>query len=369
MLARVPSRLVLVVVVLLCWLTAHLWGLQGVQGSSVYLYATSVLLAIGLYGSTYGIDLAEAGRDRRLIITAVTVGVLLKAAIIGGVLFLATQDPLFLLLGVAVAQIDPLSVATILGDNRMSDRAKAILASWASFDDPLTVVLVIYAAALATDAFGLASHCDTQSTVAGLVTYGVTVAANLALAGVAVAVWRLLKDRQRPLAYAILLALAAVAVWQFLMLGVAIAGLFIRPAWLASWVERLTQGALFVAGGLLGLLLVNGISIGYGILLGVMAFVAQVVVGLLLTRGLSRTDRVHLALAQQNGITAIILSLRLEAQFVGSVAVVAPAILVTNVLHFVVNWVADRFRSRLRLDSRPADEPAEEAGRSQPGRG
>ena len=40
-----------------------------------------------------------------------------------------------------------LAVLHLMGDTRMSPRARIILASWSSFDDPLTVVLAIYAAA------------------------------------------------------------------------------------------------------------------------------------------------------------------------------------------------------------------------------
>ncbi|HEY0664362.1 MAG TPA: cation:proton antiporter, partial [Thiobacillaceae bacterium] len=116
-----------------------------------YLIGTAILLAIGLYGSTYAIDVASARHDRKLILTAVTVGVLVKAALIGSVVALAWQDPLFLLLGVVVAQIDPLSVAALMADERMSPRAKTILAAWSSFDDPITVILTVYVAALTLD--------------------------------------------------------------------------------------------------------------------------------------------------------------------------------------------------------------------------
>jgi hypothetical protein len=94
------------------------------------------------------------------------------------------------------------------------------------------------------------------------------------------------------------------------------------------------------------LLLVNGVSLGHGALLGVMAFLAQIVAAAALTQGMPRADRVHLALAQQNGITAIILALRLEIQFTGAVAVIAPAIVVTNLSHAMANRLIDIPRSR-----------------------
>lgn len=359
----VPQRLALLAVVLAGWGLSAGLGLGDVSSSPLYLYGTSLLLGIGLYGSTYGIDRQAAREHRTLIVAAVTVGVVLKAALIGGVLLLATQDPLYLILGVAMAQIDPLSVAAILGDRRMSPRAKTILASWASFDDPVTVILVVYVAAIAYTSFGVGAASGTRlDLLDSLLRYGADVAANLVLAGLAVLAWQVLRHRPRVLATTLCL-LAVVAVWQFLMLGVAIAGLFIRPAAASRVIMRLTQLAWLVAAGLLGMLLIGGVSLVGGGLLGVMAFVAQMVVGAAFTRHLSTVDRVHLMLAQQNGITAIILGLRLEVDYPGSVAAVAPAIVVTNAVYFGSNWLADRVDER-QSRSRPATDadPAGPAG-------
>jgi hypothetical protein len=349
----------LLAVALAGWGFAELFDLHDLADARWYAVLTSVLLTVGLYGATYGIDLGQAREHKRVIFLAVTVGVLCKAALIGGTLYLATRDPLFLLLGVAVAQIDPLSVASIMGDRRMSPRAKTILNAWASFDDPITVILLVYAAALATGAFGLvdqtasASGSAPETAGSGLLSYALVLGWNLLLAGVAVVSWRLL--RRRPwLAAVVLAALAVVAVWQFLMLAVAIVGLFVRPAAVERHIGRITQVALFVAGAVLGTLLVAGIDLGYGLLLGLLAFGAQAVAALLLTRGMSRLDRTHLALAQQNGITAIILGLRLETQYGGAVAVIAPAILVTNLVHLVANRLADRRRPALTTNPDPA---------------
>jgi NhaP-type Na+/H+ or K+/H+ antiporter len=310
------------------YLIARLGGLTDLDESTGYLYGTALLLGIGLYASTYGIDLGSLRRDRRLVLSAITVGVLAKAVLIGVVLALAFRDPIFLVLGVAVAQIDPLSVAALLGDKRMSSRAKSILAAWASFDDPMTVILTVYTVSLVT------------SGSAGPHSYPVDLALNLAFAAVAYLIWRLV-GRFQVVALVGLAVLFAVAVSQFLMLGLAIAGLFYRPR-LDRIVAPVTNGALAVAVVLLGMLLLGGIDLGRGAALGAAAFGSQIVVGWLLTRHLPRIDRLHLAFAQQNGITAIILALRLEADYSGAVAVIAPAILVANMLFIVVNAVVDR---------------------------
>lgn len=315
-------------------LIAAVAGLDGgdIDRTSAYRYGTALLLAVGLYGSTYGIDVGELRRDRKIVVLAVTVGVLVKAALIGASLALAFQDPLFLLLGVAVAQVDPLSVAALLGDARMSPRAKSILAAWASFDDPLTVLLAVYAVALVST--------SDSSALDGVATYAGDLALNLLFAAAAYLLWRLV-HRHRALALVGLGVLLAVAVWQFLMLGLAIAGLFYRPR-LDRPVRYATNGALAAAAVLLGMLLIDGASPVRGVALGVAAFVAHMLVAWLITRGLPHADRVHLAFAQQNGITAIILALQLEADFNGVVAVVAPAILVTNTIFIVANAVVDR---------------------------
>lgn len=337
MLRRIPLRVALLLVVAAVWAAAAAFGLRGIESSPGYSVATSLLLGIGLYGSTAGIDRAGAAAHKKIILGAITVGVLLKAALIGGVLYLVTRDPVFLVLGVAVAQIDPLSVATLMGDDRMSARAKSILAAWASFDDPMTVLLAVYATALLRGDLGLGG---------GIGRYALDLALNLGLAAVAIVAWRLLRER-RVVVTIIFVALLAVAVWQFLMLAVAIVGLFVRPTWLVQRLPAITNGALLVSGGVLGLLLVNGIDWRDGLLLGLMAFVAQAVAAALLTRRLPATDRAHLALAQQNGITAIILGLRLEVPFPGAIGVIAPAILVTNLTHYAANRLADR-RARAR---------------------
>ncbi|WP_212822895.1 hypothetical protein [Catellatospora sp. TT07R-123] len=307
--------------------------------SAAYHWAAYLLLAVGLYGATYGIDLAQARHDRKIIISAVTVGVVVKALIIGGTMALAWRDPLFLLMGVAVAQIDPLSVAALMGDGRMSTRARTVLAAWSSFDDPITVILTVYAAAVAA-AFGL----GTASAAAGSpwpLHYLTDLAGNLGLAALAWLAWRHL--RTRPWAqYALLIVCAVVAMCTGWMLAMALIGLFARPSALARLLPRITETAMYAAAVALGVLLTGGVDLAAGAALGAVAFAAQAAVAWPLTRGMPGQDRWHLAAAQQHGITAIILALTLEIQFTGVVAVIAPAILTANLLHMAVNRLIDR---------------------------
>lgn len=306
--------------------------------SAGYKYGAYLLLAVGLYGATYGIDLRQARHDKKIIATAVTVGVICKALLIGGVLALAWDNPLFLILGVAVAQIDPLSVAALMDHERMSVRTRTVLAAWSSFDDPFTVVLAIYAAAVAVNTFGLGNAAPSGGDPVLL--YAFDLGGNLALALVAWLVWRVVGDRAW-LQYAALALFVAVAVATGWMLAIALIGLFARPAVLGNLIPRITQWALYFASAALGMLLIDGIAVWEGVTLGVAAFLAQAIVAIPLTRRMPSTDRWHLAAAQQNGITAIILALTLQIQFDGVVAVVAPAIVVANLIHVVVNRLID----------------------------
>lgn len=331
------------------WLTAQLGGVTDLDGSSSYFYVVSALLAIGLFGGAYGIDLASARRDAGTIGLAVTVGVVLKAAIIGGIMGLVYFDRRYVILGVAVAQIDPLSVAAVLRQPRLSPRARSVLASWASFDDPVSVLLLVYGSAFVLPAAGR------RTAVADSLTgYLANLGANALLAAAGYGLWRLIHARWLGLAEPIrlwvarmvLVALLAFASWQFLMLGVAILGLFFRPQ-VAELIGRVVDAAAAGAAFVLGLLLVGGVKVPGGLLLGVLAFAAQIIVSAgVITRRMPIVDRVHLSLAQQNGVTAIILALLLAPRFAPAVGIVGVAIVVTNILHAATNRIADACLAR-----------------------
>jgi len=324
----------------LAWATSP--DIGTLSHSPAYRIGAYLLLAIGLYGATYGIDLHQAAKDRNIIIAAVTVGVIVKAVLIGVTLALAWQNPLFLILGVAVAQVDPLSVAALMSDQRMSIRARNVLAAWSSFDDPFTVILSIYAAAVAVNTFGIGNHPPTNDNPALI--YALDLGGNIALAGIAYGIWKLIGNRP-VLQYAALLAFLAVAVTTGWMLAIAIIGLFARPRHLNAAIGHITQAALYTATIGLGFLLIDGVQIWQGLTLGATAYLAHIAVAAILTRGMPRPDRWHLALAQQNGITAIILALTLQIQFDQAVGVIAPAIITVNLIHTVANHLYDRRHS------------------------
>lgn len=332
----------LILIVGLGWLTATATGVSGLAHSGAYLLLSSLLLAVGLYGSTHGIDRAEARQHGRLILLAVTVGVLLKAAFIAGVVHLISGDPRAVILAVAIAQIDPLSVASVMADSRLSDRARTILGAWSSFDDPVTVILAFYAVSVLRPG---------QSGLS--VSYLADLGLNALFAAVAYGVWRLVRKAPPVLSYVAAATAVVSAAWTSLMLGLATAGLYLRMPE-SRWLARAVAAAFALSAFLMGLLLVGGANLMLGALLGVAAFAAQMLAALVLTHGLPVMDRVHLGLAQQNGITAVILALAFERDFPGFVAVIAPAILTVNLVYVVANRLADAWSRRDPLPASPA---------------
>jgi len=293
---------------------------------------TYTLLAIGLYGSVYGIQLGELKNHNRIVIRAVTIGVLLKTLIIGGILYLATRQPAAFLLALTVAQIDPLAVANLLtGDSsQLSERARTILSAWSSFDDPMTVLLSIYGL------YFFLPHTGTENLLGTLSPFFLSLAQNLIFAGLVFWLSRQLKENNTLLTL-LLVACFVIAVTFKWMLGIALIGLFLRPS--IKRLPDLISAAFYIAILLLGFLLVNGIHWFSGLVLALAAMLAQIFVGFLLTRGLPRVERFYLAFAQQNGITAMILALLFETELPETVSVVAPAILFINLGYYVINRV------------------------------
>lgn len=333
-------------------------GLEHLETTPWYQPVTAALLAIGLYASTYGISVPEARQHARLIVMAVTVGVIVKAALIGALMSLAF-GLVYVVRAIGVAQIDPLSVSRLMRrGSPMSKKAKSILGAWSSFDDPMTVLLGLYVPAII-----VAPVAGSQPLAqGGLSAYAVGLGLNLLFAGLVWAIWRYTRLNLANtllvlcVGYALLVVSFATAVMCLMMLGLALIGLFLRPTTAAAkgdtegdaerfdrLVERAVDVAFYVAAILLGVLLAQGVNLVAGVAMGVVAYAAQAVVALPLTRKLGWSDRVYLMLAQQLGITAIILALRFEPAYPGTVAVVGPTIIVVNLLHAVMNkWAAPR---------------------------
>ncbi|WP_028777196.1 hypothetical protein [Shimazuella kribbensis] len=318
--------------------SAYVVDIQHANESEIYILVIHLLLALGLYSSTYSIRLEDTKKNMRIIIPVITVGVLIKIGIISGVLFYFHNDPKYLILGIVVAQIDPLSVAAILNNSRMSKRVRTILASWASFDDPITVLLSFYASMVVAYYMNIE---NTEINILNISDYAVNLGANISFAIVTFAIWYLIR-KYSILVYILLGVVMIIAVSHFLMLGIALVGLFLRPSF-DVFISCITKIALWTSTFMLGMLMLDGIDIINGFWLAIVTFIAQIVVGFLLTKNLPISDRIHLAFAQQNGVTAIILALTFEQIFAGIVAITAPAIFFINLFYVMSNKTMNRY--------------------------
>lgn len=345
----------LIIVALLGLASAMLFGWHGLEHSLWYSIVASLLLCIGLFMAVFGIDKQEAKQEWRVVAVAITFGVLCKYALIFGALYVSTRQWQYAVLAMAMAQIDPLSVAAIAGDVRMTARTKAVLSMWASFDDPMTALATPLIISIAGSAIGLnASNDSNGSTIYGIVLLIVGSAALLALRykrGKKLAVI-LTETHHKAGALTTIAAGAATRLYSV----PAAAALLFRPIWLAKGrrADIITTATLCGATFLLGILLAGGVDVRGGILLGLMTFCSQMIVSWLVlwiaaklpglpTGRFSRRDAWHLALAQQNGITAIVLALNLEPQIPGAIATISLAIVTVNVVHFIANWLYDRY--------------------------
>lgn len=300
---------------------------------------TYTLLAIGLYGSVHGIHLEELQSYKKIVLQAVTIGVFLKTIIIGFSLYLVMRNPLAFLLGLTVAQIDPLSVANLFqdGSKKLSMRAKTILGAWSSFDDPMTVLLSIYALYFFLPQSGSGNLLDS------VVPFFIGLGQNLLFVLAVYLIHKYLNLNST----AIMILLSAcfiIAVYFRWMLGIAIIGLFLRPN--IKKLPLIISAAFYIAVLLLGFLLANGIFWVEGLTLGIGAILAQIMVGFLLTRDLPRDERLYLAFAQQNGITAIILALFFEKYLAGTVGIIAPAIIIINLGYYFFNRIIFKQETR-----------------------
>jgi hypothetical protein len=331
---------------------AAVFHLTDVERSRPYSLLVTALLGLGLYASTRSIALAEF-RDRvTMIALAVTFGVVAKIAIIFGVLYLCFRDPDHLVLAVATAQIDPLAVSAVRARQRMSPQTNALLSAWASFDDPVTALLTVY-----VTAFLLGSRDGgAPSFGAGFTAFAQNLFWNLVLAVGGYLAWRGLRAARRvawrhrrtalvavravTVLVAVAVGLAAVAF--SLLLALALLGLSVRPS-RGNLLDGAVRWAMVVAMGAVGLVLVDGVDLLTGVVLGAAAYGAQALTALVLTAPRSwRRGRARLMLAQQNGMTTILLALLVEPVFPGAIGIVVPAIVTANTAHALGNAVWDR---------------------------
>ncbi|RZU74922.1 NhaP-type Na+/H+ or K+/H+ antiporter [Micromonospora kangleipakensis] len=336
----------------------------------VFLVLTTFALAVEPYANTFGLDVRELARNKKTILQSISIGVLLKIAIIGGAMSLIFRDPIWFLIALGVSQIDPMSVGEFMEGSEASPQSKALMRAWAAFDDTTVVVMLLGLIAILRPS-GLTKALSGH---VGLVEIARTVSIALSFAA---AVWliyrialtysvmRLRRDpgrsRRRPrVANGFGTRISNLGIWvvAFAVLGsifigstaLALVGLFARPAGLnPRWLSWLTRSGSALACLGLGFLLDLRSGVFHGVLLGLLAFTAHALASQLVIRRLPRTDRLAVVFAQQNGTAAVAVALLLHNDFPTSISVLSWAVVTVNVASLISNHAAIRLNWSRRI--------------------
>jgi hypothetical protein len=296
--------------------------------STVYEYLINFILAIGLYASVSAINTSSLREDKKIIFKAVTLGVMLKILIIFTIMYFKAPTSIeAFMLAIIVAQIDPLSVSAILRhDNSiLSERAETIIRAWSSFDDPVTAFLAILIAT-----FYLDTSTGWHINIITLISF--------IILGIAFFFYRRNKfSSATNLLFFITFLLLATLYQQFF--AIAISGLFIRTKDIKNIIKKVLPCLYHFSIALMGMKLVYGINIIDAIILAGAAVCSQIIVGYIMTKNFPIPDRWFISFSQQNGLTAIILSLLLLKYDPQFTSIVAPAILLINILHMFSNTI------------------------------
>lgn len=324
---------------LLGWVGSVYCGIgEEIKEAEVYRNALNALLSIGLYASVSGIDNRILSESKYIILSSVTIGVALKILIISAIYFLGFPSPMAFLYAVIVAQIDPLSVATMIGEksSTISDKAGTIIRGWSSFDDPITIVFAIY----------IASTIAGNGIGEGILNIAINLGVSLSLFFI-VYICRKKINKYNSIQFIILGLVFANAIFLDGLLLSALIALIIKPKIILKWMGKVIPYILYIAVILMGMQLTHGIQWSSAILLSISVVVSQVIVGWLLTRGLNMNDSLKICFAQQNGLTAMILALALSTQFPNLIAVIAPSIFIINLIHILSNVSIDIIMIRI----------------------
>ena len=289
-------------------------------------------LTLGLYGSVSGIDLLAIRRRIKLAIVIVTLAVPLKILVSGLLLYLIHPLAVSFLLCVAMAQIDPLSVDSLLQDKHtMSKEAKGLLRIWAAFDDPMTVLFGFLVL------LPLVTGISVQGSVAS---YLLGVALNVIPA---VVLWLIaIKTRllcNRTVAIPVLIAVLLFAFVTRSSLLAALTGLMLRPI-PEKVLQRVVSVFYFAIVFVVGMATYNyGVDLRLGLLLAIIQFfVVQPATAIFVFRG-TAGDLLRIAFAQQNGLTTLLMGIAFQSLGFPVLHVLLPGIVFVNLLNLAVNKV------------------------------
>lgn len=290
------------------------------------------LLAIGLYSSVREIDLSELKSSYKLVVYVVSIGVLLKAAII--TILSSAIYPLMLSVAFAltVAQIDPLSVAALSDQakNRLSVSGQTLLRAWSSFDDPITVILAI--------AFS-STFLSSQGSLTGSLLAGF--ALNLFVPLVVYVLYFFVKKSNCLQIALLILCFIFVSIYEA-MFAISLIALFLRPN-LSGLESKIIKIAFALSLIIVGMLLEMQFNLLQSLLVALFVVLAQFLATLTLSGKLLKQDLFYLSAAQQNGITAVILCLYFQSYIGNILQVIIPVIIFINIIHELINLTLDKF--------------------------
>ena len=289
-------------------------------------------LVIGLYGSVVGIDLGAIRNRRRLAIIVISVAVPIQILATGALMWLIHPLAVSWLIAVAMTQIDPLSIDTLLRDkDNMTEEAKGVLRIWASFDDPVTVLfgfLVLFP--LVTG----------QTSGVTLPLFGLGLLLNLLPALIVYLLQRytaILKNQVIETIVLVVLLVFAFFTQSYLL--AAILGLLLRPI-----PEHYFSRAIFVLYHWIvftvGMAIFSfGVDLRLGFLIAVIEFfVIQPLTSIIVFNG-TPSDLLRIAFAQQNGLTTLLMGIAFESLGVHILHILLPAIVIVNLMNLVVNRI------------------------------
>lgn len=344
---------------------------SGFQRGPAFGLFVALVLSVGMFASARRIRVEGARGQLGTILLAGSLGGPVKACLIAaGLLAIARVSPALatflgeealvtaLLFGLAIAQIDPVSVTETLDWKahhpdrlQLSVQGQALIHSWSTIDDLASLVLTALLLPVLAGTGG-----------EGARPVLVELAMNLPFFAAVLLLWAALRRfvSQR-LAEVSSLALMAgtVLAGAFLhtRLGVAAAGLLFRE--LSPRNEAVIRRSVWIAyaavlvaiGALLGEASTAQLSSGLllGSLLALLTIAAQAVVALPLSRKLPWIERISIMLSQQNGMTAAVLGVTIDQYRPGALPVVAVAIIVINSLHLMTTTLFEGWVQRRRI--------------------
>lgn len=322
---------------------------------------TTFALVVGLYGSVVGIDLEAIRKRRRLAIIVITIAVPIQIVATGALMWLIHPFAISFLIAVAMTQIDPLSIDTLLRDkDKMSEEAKGILRVWASFDDPVTVIfgfLVIYP--LVTG----------ETTGITFPVFMLGLFLNLFPAAIILLMRRYTKILENKVIETVLLVgLLVFAFFTQSFLLAAILGLLLRPIpekYFSRSIFVLYHLIVFTVGMAIFAFGIQPEDIRLAFLIAVVEFfVIQPLTSIIVFNG-TPSDLLRVSFSQQNGLTTLLMGIFFEGLDFHILHVLLPAIIIVNLMNLVINSIYSYKEQRgLIYDTPPSNEPKNEVAES-----